>query len=349
MIANDEDSVSLPSSFTSYGDIIASHRFSPPPPGSNQSLTSAGGNHLSSSGSSLRQPTLDDARERAIQTVCLRALRKAETVDGSRVGVIHTLFSEPDALTRIASTIKHQLLLSSYLFIISPKISTPGTPVLLMVCGSSKDFVSRAETLIGAKFVGRIEGRPLRQADGTRWLGSVHDLGSSFYDDEALWDVVRKAARAPMDLMAPPPGSLGVAQMLERARARLERVSAQTAYKELRDPTCQWPVVLVDIRTQEERQREGAIGGALVVERNVLEWRFDPRCTRRLPIADRYDLRVIVFCSDGTASSLAAASLLDLGLLNATDIIGGYKAWKAASLPFEVEVLAKGIPIEAFR
>ncbi|KIP01792.1 hypothetical protein PHLGIDRAFT_123034, partial [Phlebiopsis gigantea 11061_1 CR5-6] len=96
------------------------------------------------------------------------------------------------------------------------------------------------------------------------------------------------------------------------------------------------------------RAAEGAIAGALVVERNVLEWRFDPRSDARVPVADRYDLRVIVFCSEGYASSLAAASLRDLGLLNATDMVGGYKAWKAAGLPAEVEVLATGLPAEEY-
>jgi rhodanese-related sulfurtransferase len=67
--------------------------------------------------------------------------------------------------------------------------------------------------------------------------------------------------------------------------------------------------------------------GALVIERNVLEWRFDPACDARLAIAD-CDLRVIVLCQEGYASSLAAASLQDLGIHRATDVIGGYAAWR---------------------
>jgi rhodanese-related sulfurtransferase len=69
------------------------------------------------------------------------------------------------------------------------------------------------------------------------------------------------------------------------------------------------------------------------VERNVLEWRFDPRNAARLPIADRYDLPVIVFCQEGYTSSLAAAALQDLGLYLATDIVGGFAAWRIAGLP----------------
>jgi len=71
----------------------------------------------------------------------------------------------------------------------------------------------------------------------------------------------------------------------------------------------------------------------------VLEWRFDPRSPSRLTIVDQYDLRVIVFCQDGSASSLAAVSLNKLGLLNATDIVGGYRAWKEAGLPVDTEAL----------
>jgi rhodanese-related sulfurtransferase len=91
---------------------------------------------------------------------------------------------------------------------------------------------------------------------------------------------------------------------------------------------------LVDIRPDLQRQAHGEIPGALIVERNVLEWRFDPRSAARLPIADRYDLRVVVVCQEGYTSSLAAASLQQLGLHRATDLAGGFAAWRAAGLPF---------------
>jgi len=88
----------------------------------------------------------------------------------------------------------------------------------------------------------------------------------------------------------------------------------------------------VDIRPAAQRAAEGEVSGALIVERNVLEWRFDPACTARLPQA-RYDLRVIIMCSEGYTSSLAAAALRQLGLRAATDLDGGYRAWAAAGLP----------------
>jgi rhodanese-related sulfurtransferase len=91
--------------------------------------------------------------------------------------------------------------------------------------------------------------------------------------------------------------------------------------------------VLVDIRPAAQRVQEGEIPGALLVERNVLEWRFDPASDARLSVATGYDVKLIVVCSEGYTSSLAAASLQDLGLFRATDISGGFRAWRAAGLP----------------
>ena len=91
--------------------------------------------------------------------------------------------------------------------------------------------------------------------------------------------------------------------------------------------------ILVDIRPEGQRAIEGCIAGALVVERNVLEWRLDPASSARLPVATDHDIHVIVFCSEGYSSSLAATSLQDLGLHRATDVIGGFQAWRAMGLP----------------
>ncbi len=91
--------------------------------------------------------------------------------------------------------------------------------------------------------------------------------------------------------------------------------------------------LLVDIRPQAQRAHEGCVPGALHVERNVLEWRFDPRSDARLPEATGYGCQVIVMCSQGYTSSLAAAALQDLGLGNATDLAGGFQAWARSGLP----------------
>ena len=117
-------------------------------------------------------------------------------------------------------------------------------------------------------------------------------------------------------------------EILASARKRLVRLSPAEAAAAMRDGA-----VLVDIRPQAQRAAEGAVPGALIVERNVLEWRFDPRSDARLPQANDYDLRVIVMCSEGYTSSLAAAALQDLGLRHATDLAGGFVAWARAGLP----------------
>ncbi|MEV8055433.1 rhodanese-like domain-containing protein [Streptomyces antimycoticus] len=91
--------------------------------------------------------------------------------------------------------------------------------------------------------------------------------------------------------------------------------------------------LLVDIRYAALRERDGTIPGALIVERNELEWRLDPRCEHRLPEATHHDLRIVVVCNEGYASSFAAVSLRQLGLERATDLIGGFQAWRAAGLP----------------
>jgi rhodanese-related sulfurtransferase/mannose-6-phosphate isomerase-like protein (cupin superfamily) len=122
--------------------------------------------------------------------------------------------------------------------------------------------------------------------------------------------------------------ALSIEQMLAAARARLRRLSAREAERAMSSGA-----ILVDIRPEAQRAREGSIEGAFLIERNVLEWRFDPTSSARLPVASGYDLRVIVFCSEGYTSSLAASALQDLGLVHATDIVGGFQAWRAAGLP----------------
>jgi rhodanese-related sulfurtransferase len=87
--------------------------------------------------------------------------------------------------------------------------------------------------------------------------------------------------------------------------------------------------LIIDIRPEAQRAVEGELAGAIVVERNVLEWRLDPAGTHRLPEATGFDRPVVVVCSQGYASSLAADSLRVLGYRNAGDLIGGYQGWRA--------------------
>jgi len=119
----------------------------------------------------------------------------------------------------------------------------------------------------------------------------------------------------------------GVDELLAAARARLDRPGPERAAEMVGTGA-----LLVDTRPGWQRDQEGALPGALVIERNHLEWRLDPTSTARIPEAVDHDVRWIVVCSEGYSSSLAAASLQDLGLRNATDLDGGFRAWKAAGL-----------------
>ncbi len=129
------------------------------------------------------------------------------------------------------------------------------------------------------------------------------------------------------------PARRSIDEVLADARSRLTRLTAAEAHE-----AQQAGAVLIDIRPQLNRETEGTLPGAVVIERNVLEWRLDPVSDARLPIA-YYDLPAIVVCNEGYTSSLAADSLQTLGLLRATDLIGGYRAWRAAGLPTDPPAL----------
>ena len=85
--------------------------------------------------------------------------------------------------------------------------------------------------------------------------------------------------------------------------------------------------LVVDTRPVDQRERDGELPGALVVDRNVLEWRLDPTSPHRLPEAGDPGREIVVVCNQGYSSSLAAATLRDLGLVRATDLVGGFEAW----------------------
>ena len=119
-----------------------------------------------------------------------------------------------------------------------------------------------------------------------------------------------------------------VHDLLADARARLDRPDPSRAAAMVEQGA-----ILVDTRPGWQREQEGELPGALVIERNHLEWRLDPASGARIPQATDHDVTWIVFCSEGYSSSLAAASLQDIGLRNATDLDGGYQAWKKAFGP----------------
>ena len=119
-----------------------------------------------------------------------------------------------------------------------------------------------------------------------------------------------------------------VDRLLRRARSRISRIDAHEAARLLARGA-----ILVDTRPVAQRQDHGAIPGSTTIERNVLEWRLDPTSPNRLPVLDEHDGPIVVYCQQGYSSSFAVASLVDLGLDDVHDLVGGFEAWAAAGLP----------------
>jgi rhodanese-related sulfurtransferase len=120
----------------------------------------------------------------------------------------------------------------------------------------------------------------------------------------------------------------GVDDLVAAARAGLRRLTPAEAAE-----ACERGALLVDTRTAAQRARQGELPGAVVIDRTVLEWRLDPTGRWRIPELTSAEQVVIVVCSQGYSSSLAAASLQEVGLPNATDLVGGALAWIEAGLP----------------
>jgi len=121
-------------------------------------------------------------------------------------------------------------------------------------------------------------------------------------------------------------------ELLADARSGLDRVPAEELAAAQKGGA-----LVVDIRPVEQRARDGELPGAIIVDRNVLEWRLDPSSPDRLREVTDHSRRIIVVCNEGYSSSLAAATLQGLGLHRATDLIGGYQQWlrSANSAPHE--------------
>ena len=120
----------------------------------------------------------------------------------------------------------------------------------------------------------------------------------------------------------------GIEDMLAEARSRLDRLEPRDAAAAVAGGG-----VLLDIRAESQRESGGVVPEAVFVARNVLEWRCDPNSQWRDERVSDPARTVIVMCDEGYQSSLAAAMLQDLGLTHATDLVGGFQAWRAAGLP----------------
>ncbi|MET7334983.1 rhodanese-like domain-containing protein [Nonomuraea sp. NPDC005650] len=121
---------------------------------------------------------------------------------------------------------------------------------------------------------------------------------------------------------------MSIDTLLARARTGLRRLPPAEACA----AASRGEAFIVDTRPEFQRRSGGEVPGAIVIERNHLEWRLDPRCDARIPEATSADIRWIILCDEGYSSSLAASSLRQIGLANATDVIGGFQAWTAAGL-----------------
>jgi rhodanese-related sulfurtransferase len=124
--------------------------------------------------------------------------------------------------------------------------------------------------------------------------------------------------------------SARIDQLLADARARLTRLDPLQASAAVREGA-----LLIDIRSESQRADDGTVPGSLFVARNVLEWRCDPSSEHRDPQIDGRERQLIIMCNEGYQSSLAAATLHDLGLTRTTDLAGGFQAWRDAGLPVE--------------
>ena len=122
-------------------------------------------------------------------------------------------------------------------------------------------------------------------------------------------------------------------RLIARARSGLIRLDPRQALDAI-----EHGAILVDTRPEFQRRADGEIPGAIVIERNHLEWRLHPASAGRIPEAVDERVRWIVLCDEGYASSLAAATLQTIGLREATDVIGGFEAWRAAGLPITTPV-----------
>lgn len=129
-------------------------------------------------------------------------------------------------------------------------------------------------------------------------------------------------------MVAGPHDQAGIDRLLEAARARLRRLAPREAHAAVRAGG-----LIVDIRSEVQRDAQGLVPGAHFVARNVLEWRADPTCPHHDPALVAVRGPLILMCAQGYQSSLAAAKLQDLGLARATDMEGGFERWAAEGLP----------------
>lgn len=160
------------------------------------------------------------------------------------------------------------------------------------------------------------------RAGRSGWPGSLRALDFLALEAVQNWPPSYRRQRV---------GRRTIDDMLRDARARLDRLTPEAAYRAAQEG---W--ILVDVRAGDLRARDGVIPGALHAALNVLEWRVDPASGYQHRELVGHDGRLILICAEGYSSSLAAVRLQELGFPLATDVIGGFEAWRDAGLPVEV-------------
>jgi MFS family permease len=157
------------------------------------------------------------------------------------------------------------------------------------------------------------------------WLGAGWAIASvaALTAGSGIWVAVTRWTERPRALRRTAAELLADAQ--RRIAPRLEPGEARQVASR--------GALLVDLRSQDERRREGVVPGSLHIPRSVLEWRVDPSSGYTNPHLGDLDMQLVLFCAHGYSSSLAAASLREIGCRKATDIVGGFEAWKASGLP----------------
>jgi rhodanese-related sulfurtransferase len=155
----------------------------------------------------------------------------------------------------------------------------------------------------------------LGQTGGEAWIPMADPEGNEFCVCPGI----------PLPAADSPGSGQSIDELLAAARLRLDRIAPKALTTEHTNGA-----LIIDIRPADQRTRDGELPDAIVIDRNVLEWRLDPQSDHRIPQITGYDTRIVIVCNEGYSSSLAAATLQELGLRRTTDMIGGFQAWLTA-------------------
>ena len=276
------------------------------------------------------EETITSNRMRFSRSKAEKAIATAKVCEGVNVNVVYTHSKNMETLLGFIQEIKDRQGEEPFLFAIyrAPPYKDDSTWPLV-VSASSSALLRRVALLTHTRFIKRVQSSSEIKDDSWKWEAQIVASNRSQEDEDMLWEILRCTPSA-----IAPPGSRSSDELNSAARAQLRRVTVERTHQELQknqDTSTSHAVHLVDVRTAEQRGEHGTIPGAQHVERINLEEFFDKKIHNdNQEEAVRYDSRVIIFDQDGNASARAAIVLHEMGLVNATDMIGGFAAWKEA-------------------